>query len=140
MRPSKLPDIEEVLSFRKEGWLRIELMDTWGFSKSTLHRHLEPLVAKGLVIKEKLESKGRVGRPATRYRFADNVDLAIRYPVKWAANVWFPCRLRKGKLKKGRVPVLPGPTQMIMPNGTKRPYSAVAEYKRLKKRERLEEP
>jgi predicted ArsR family transcriptional regulator len=97
---------ERVLAALKEGKPRsfITLLGEVGFSHNTLQQHLDRLVARGLVVKEKMASNS-LGRPKFAYHVpstaAKQVTAALQNPYEALVTLQFTrlrtlCRFEKG--------------------------------------------
>jgi predicted ArsR family transcriptional regulator len=97
---------ERVLSALKDGKPRgfTMLLGEVGFSHNTLQQHLHQLVARGLVVKEKMASSG-LGRPKFAYHVpataAKQVTAALQNPHEALVTLQFSrlrhlCRFEKG--------------------------------------------
>jgi predicted ArsR family transcriptional regulator len=103
---------ERVLAALKDGKPRsfTTLLGEVGFSHNTLQQHLDRLVARGLVVKEKMASNS-LGRPKFAYRVPSTatkqVTAALQNPYETLVTMQFSrlkhvCRLEKGGYCKER--------------------------------------
>jgi predicted ArsR family transcriptional regulator len=97
---------ERVLAALKDGKPRsfTTLLDEVGFSHNTLQQHLDRLVARGLVVKEKMASNS-LGRPKFAYHVPSTatkqVTTALQNPYETLVTLQFTrlrhlCRFEKG--------------------------------------------
>jgi predicted ArsR family transcriptional regulator len=97
---------ERVLAALKDGKPRsfTTLLGEVGFSHNTLQQHLDRLVARGLVVKEKMASNS-LGRPKFTYRVPSaatkQVTAALQNPYEALVTLQFSrlrhlCRFEKG--------------------------------------------
>ncbi|MCJ7429718.1 helix-turn-helix domain-containing protein [Candidatus Bathyarchaeota archaeon] len=97
---------ERVLAALKDGKPRsfTTLLGEVGFSHNTLQHHLDHLVARGLVVKEKMASNG-LGRPKFAYHVPSTatkqVTAALQNPYEALVTLQFTrlrhlCRFEKG--------------------------------------------
>jgi len=97
---------ERVLAALKDGKPRsfTTLLGEVGFSHNTLQQHLDRLIARGLVVKEKMASNS-LGRPKFTYHVpstaAKQVTAALQNPYETLATLQFTrlrhlCRFEKG--------------------------------------------
>jgi predicted ArsR family transcriptional regulator len=97
---------ERVLALLKDGEPRnfVALLTEVDFSHNTLQQHLDRLVARGLVVKEKMVSSG-LGRPKFAYYVpstaAKQVEAALENPHESLVTLQFTrlryiCRFEKG--------------------------------------------
>ena len=101
---------ERVLAALKDGKPRsfTALLGEVGFSHNTLQQHLDRLVARSLVVKEKMASSG-LGRPKFTYRIPSTatkqVTAALENPHEALVTLQFSrlrhvCRFEKGSYCK----------------------------------------
>jgi predicted ArsR family transcriptional regulator len=99
---------ERVLAALKDGKPRsfTMLLGEVGFSHNTLQQHLDRLVARGLVVKEKMVSNS-LGRPKFAYhvpsRATKQVAAALQNPYEALVTLQFsrlrnPLQVREGRL------------------------------------------
>ena len=97
---------ERILAVLKDGKPRVftALLGEVGFTHNTLQQHLQRLVARGLVVKEKVASN-KLGRPKFVYRVpsaaAKQVTAALENPYEAFVALRFTrlrhvCRFEKG--------------------------------------------
>jgi predicted ArsR family transcriptional regulator len=97
---------ERVLAALKDGKPRsfTTLLGEVGFSHNTLQQHLDQLVARGLVVKQKMASKS-LGRPKFAYQVPSTatkqVTAALQNPYETLVTLQFTrlrhlCRFEKG--------------------------------------------
>jgi predicted ArsR family transcriptional regulator len=103
---------ERVLAALKDGKPRsfITLLGEVGFSHNTLQQHLDRLVARGLVVKEKMASNS-LGRPKFTYHILSTatrlVTATLQNPYETLVTLQFSrlkhvCRFEKGGYCKER--------------------------------------